>query len=211
MRSIIMLIIFERILIFIASLVGCQTSFRNSNNTIGTSGFTAVRGEDGFLYYAAEGRHGELVATEFVVGKVNPASKGIKKGLKDKSPQNCDKRLCKGSKGPKGIGGNDEMRKLRSAEVDVRRLNRPLPKVGILKNLVIPIRFADHTTRPLPSRDDIDILMNSKTPHATLAKTGSVWSVFNENSYGKLDLQSTVVDWVDTKFNETQIGNGTSG
>jgi hypothetical protein len=115
--------------------------------------------------------------------------------------------LCKGSKGPKGSRGRNQMRKLRGTEIDLR----PLPKVGILKNLVIPIRFADHTTRPLPSRGDIDILMNSKTPHATLAKTGSVWSVFNENSYGKLDLQSTVVDWVDTKFNETQIGNGTSG
>lgn len=102
-------------------------------------------------------------------------------------------------------------RTLRGTKEDGRRLALPPPKVGIIKNLVVPIRFADHKTRTLPSVADLDVLMNSKTPHVTLAKTGSVWSVFDESSYGMLSLESTVVDWVDTKFTEAQVGAGKSG
>jgi hypothetical protein len=161
-------------------------------------GYTAVRGDDGFLYYATQGVNLELVPTPFVVGKVNPKSKGLPKGLKDKSKKDKAKKSGK------------RTRRLRGAEEEDRRL-AIVPTTGTLKNLVIPIRFADHKNRVLPTRADIDILMNSRTPHTTLAKTGSVWSVFNENSYGKLNLESTVVDWVDTRYNEATIGAGDSG
>jgi hypothetical protein len=160
------------------------------------------------MYYAAEGANGELRATEFVVGKVNPESKGLKKGLKDWSRKNCNQQPCREQA---RSSENSATRKLRGTTEDGRRLALPPPKIGNIKNLVIPIRFADHKTRTLPSVADLDILMNSKTPHVTLARTGSVWSVFDENSYGMLSLDSTVVDWVDTKFTEAQVGDGTSG
>jgi hypothetical protein len=170
-------------------------------------GYTAVRADNGFIYYATQGENLELVPTPFVVGKVDPKRKGIPKGLKDKSKKGKAK---KSGKGPKGSSEQTATRRLRGAAEDGRRL-AIVPTIGTLKNLVIPIRFANHKTRALPTRADIDVLMNSRTPHATLAKTGSVWSVFNENSYGKLNLESTVVDWVDTQYTEIAIGGGDSG
>jgi hypothetical protein len=166
-----------------------------------------VRADNGYMYYATQGENLELVPTPFVVGKVDPKRKGIPKGLKDQSKKGKAK---KSGQGPKGSSAQASARQLRGADEDGRRLAQ-VPTTGTLKNLVIPIRFANHRTRTLPTRANIDVLMNSRTPHATLAKTGSVWSVFNENSYGKLNLESTVVDWVDTRYNEFTIGGGDSG
>ena len=88
---------------------------------------------------------------------------------------------------------------------------------GSLPNLVIPIRFQDHkiqqenNQRILPTREEIDILMNHDGPHPTICPTGSVRDVYHENSYGKLTIKSTVLDWVDVPYNEIDIGDGESG
>jgi hypothetical protein len=84
-------------------------------------------------------------------------------------------------------------------------------RIGTLRNLVIPIRFRDHTSRPLPTLAQLDVLMNARTPDAQLAPTGSVWYAFYENSYGKLNLESIVVDWVTSAYSERDIANGNSG
>jgi len=82
--------------------------------------------------------------------------------------------------------------------------------VGSLPNLVIPIRFSNHASRNLPTRDDLDILMNHRGPHP-LAPTGSVWNMFDQSSYSQLSVDSVVVDWVTVPNNETYYANGNSG
>eukprot|EP00993_Chasmostoma_nieuportense_P004016 NODE_46_length_3754_cov_28.788530_g42_i0.p1 GENE.NODE_46_length_3754_cov_28.788530_g42_i0~~NODE_46_length_3754_cov_28.788530_g42_i0.p1 ORF type:complete len:1190 (-),score=215.05 NODE_46_length_3754_cov_28.788530_g42_i0:177-3746(-) len=86
----------------------------------------------------------------------------------------------------------------------------PQKASGVLKNLVIPLRFSDHQNRTLPSIADLDILFNSETFHP-LCPTGSVRMVYQELSYGKLTVHSEVQDWIDLKNTEAHYAEKISG
>lgn len=81
---------------------------------------------------------------------------------------------------------------------------------GTLRNLVVLIRFTDHKNRTLPTKDDIEILMNHRGPHP-LCPSGSVRDVVLENSYGALTLESVVTDWIDLDDTEFFYANNASG
>ncbi|KAL3921828.1 MAG: hypothetical protein SGILL_002541 [Bacillariaceae sp.] len=87
---------------------------------------------------------------------------------------------------------------------------RRLRTTGTLRNLVIPMMWKDHVNRTLPGPPEFDILMNHQGPHP-IAPTGSVRDVFLENSYGALQLESTVVDWVVMNNTESYFANGRAG
>ena len=80
-----------------------------------------------------------------------------------------------------------------------------------LKYLVVPIRFSNHKNKILPTRYDLDVLMNSEVPHLEICPTGSVRDFFLKNSFNKLDINSTVVDWVSIDFTESYCANNESG
>ena len=82
--------------------------------------------------------------------------------------------------------------------------------IGTVKNLVIPIRFADHGSRSIPTKAQLEVLLNNVGPHSTLAPTGSVRDYFLENSYGQFTLDSVVLDWVVSPYTEAQVGGGYS-
>ena len=82
---------------------------------------------------------------------------------------------------------------------------------GKLINLVIPIRFADHATRSMISKEEIDVLFNAVNGHKELAPTGSIRDVFAYSSYGKLIVDSHVVDWITLKNTESFYAGGKSG
>jgi M6 family metalloprotease-like protein len=82
---------------------------------------------------------------------------------------------------------------------------------GKLVNLVIPIRFADHASRPMIPKEDIDILFNAVNGHKELAPTGSIRDVFAWSSYGKMIVESTVVDWITLSNTESFYAGGKSG
>ncbi len=82
---------------------------------------------------------------------------------------------------------------------------------GSLLNLVIPIRFADHASRNMIPKEDIDILFNAVNGHDRLAPTGSIRDVFAYSSYGKLIIESTVVDWITLSNTESFYAGGKSG
>lgn len=73
-------------------------------------------------------------------------------------------------------------------------------------NLVDLMRFQDHADRSLPSQADFEKIFNASGGDSDLAPTGSVRDFYAENSYGKMDLPSTVVDWV--TLSETQPFTG---
>ena len=69
--------------------------------------------------------------------------------------------------------------------------------VGSWRNLVIPVRFSDHRTRILPTRQDIKDLFN----HPDSGKSVQDW--FLTNSYGRFHLHSVVTGWVDLDHRES--------
>ena len=83
--------------------------------------------------------------------------------------------------------------------------------VGDVSNCVILMKFSNHTARPLPSRNDYDVIFNKPGGDPDLAPTGSVRDVYLENSYNELRLNSTVFDWVNLPRSEQYYADGDSG
>lgn len=85
---------------------------------------------------------------------------------------------------------------------------------GKFHNLVFLLRFADHTSRPLPSHADISRLYNSDDEpdgHDDVIPTGSVRRVYDVNSYGAFTIDTTVVPWITLSHNEEYYADGNHG
>jgi M6 family metalloprotease-like protein len=83
---------------------------------------------------------------------------------------------------------------------------------GMLRTLVLLVRFTDHQDRDLPSRDDISALWNAKEGESkNLVPTGSIREFMNRNSYGNFDLQADVMDWTMTDNSELYYSFDSSG
>jgi M6 family metalloprotease-like protein len=84
------------------------------------------------------------------------------------------------------------------------------------RNLVLLLRFSDHSSRSLPSQSDVSELYNSVLPttsgaNADIAPTGSVRQVFLENSYGQFTIETTVTDWITLPHTEAYYAAGNHG
>jgi hypothetical protein len=87
---------------------------------------------------------------------------------------------------------------------------------GVLKNLVILLQFQDHSrnknrSEQVPTREEIDILVNSDEPDPILCPVGSLKAIYKEVSYGKLVIESTVTEWFVTEQTEAWYADGDSG
>ena len=91
------------------------------------------------------------------------------------------------------------------------RTGRELDASGSRRNLVLLIRFRDHVDRALPALDKFQGMMTSTGKDATYWPTGSVRSYYAAQSNGKLDLESTVLDWVTVPQSEAEAASGKSG
>ena len=80
-----------------------------------------------------------------------------------------------------------------------------------LINLVIPIKFANHRSRPTIVKSHLSTLFNSPQPVDGIAPTGSIREYFAINSYGKLIVETTVVDWIHVKNTEQYYAGKKSG
>lgn len=81
---------------------------------------------------------------------------------------------------------------------------------GMIKPLVILLRFTDHVYRTVPARHDIEELWNSDQITEDMP-TGSLRRFVRQNSYGRQDLQAHVVDWHTTNNSEKYYSFGKSG
>jgi M6 family metalloprotease-like protein len=79
-----------------------------------------------------------------------------------------------------------------------------------LRNLVLLVQWSDHSDRKLPTKEEYEILMNNDGPHF-LCPTGSVRDVFLQNSYGALEVDSYVTDWIPMNNTEAFYSNGNKG
>jgi M6 family metalloprotease-like protein len=164
-------------------------------------GYTVLRNDSGDYVYANQNGQGFLVPTGIRVDSPAGVPPGLAKKLRP-SPEakqtECQGKLC----------GDIQ------SHVDDRRLEESRQLVqttGTLKNLVVLIRFSDHASRALPTQEHMNILMNNRGPHATYCPTGSVWNVYNQNSYGRLDIASTISPWVTVPNTQAYYANGGSG
>ena len=131
------------------------------------NGFTIMQHPQTGFYVYADKRDGKLVATEFVAGRVDPASKNLK-------PFNL-------------ISPEEWMAKRQAWEVpDVRPQNRDyIPNHGTLNNISIFIRFSDDPELT-NSYYDIDNMFNDVSENAI-----SMRSYFRAASYGAIEIPTT--------------------
>ncbi|NNE06783.1 MAG: M6 family metalloprotease domain-containing protein [Xanthomonadales bacterium] len=153
------------------------------------NGYTVVR-EGGWYHYATLDGNGNLVSSGLVVGQADPAAAGL-------SPRTLPAPSVQ-SQSALAVPASQDV------TVDV------LP-LGTVKNLVILVRFSDHTGRTQPSEADIDVLMNAVGGDPVLAPTGSVRDVYLENSYGQMTLDSTITNWTTVSNTEAYYADGDSG
>lgn len=177
---------------------------------VGNTLYHYIATEDGYLvtmdsecfyvYATFEVSNATLMPSTMRVGQVvDPGREGFQKGM----PLMNDTMMCSGS-----FMCDNSTRRLgfTSNSDDGRRL---IP--SNVKNLVIMVRFADHTQRTLPSATEVDILFNSRGGHPTIAKSGSVRDVYLSNSYQQLNLESKVYGWVTLPKTEAYYAGGRSG
>ncbi len=173
-----------------------------------------------YSYLDVDLHTGDLFDTDLVAGIDDPSSKNINKHAATKGKKikfEKDKKEKKNTKNRNllrggGQGEQESSLLLPSREEDngTSPHRRTAITSGTLNNLVVPIRFSDHTSRSLPSQSDLEVLMNNEGP-AVQCPTGSVRDVFLKSSFNQLDIQSTVVEWVTIDFTEAQCTGGNSG
>ncbi|MHC4698469.1 MAG: hypothetical protein ACYTFA_17185, partial [Planctomycetota bacterium] len=158
-------------------------------------GYTVIRDGDRYLYAQLDAK-GELAATEWLVGKVDPAAVGLaRRILPSRDVQNSVRTMRMSS----GVSLDDQV-------------GRAVPRaIGSLKNVVIMLQFADHVDRELPTQADYDTIFNAVGPTPPAAPTGSVRSVYLEDSYGQFEINSTVFGWYLLPETEAYYAHGSSG
>ena len=130
------------------------------------NGFTIMQHPQTGFYVYADKRDGKLVATEFVAGRVDPASKNLR-------PFNL-------------ISPQEWMAKRQAWEVhDEHSQNRDNINHGTLNNISIFIRFSDDTEFT-NSYSAIDNMFNDVSENAV-----SMRSYFRAASYGSIEIPTT--------------------
>lgn len=165
-------------------------------------GFTVIRDRGWYVYGKRDEASGRLVSSGLRVGIDNPKAHGLRKGELPSAKVRAERARALGH--PMASSGTSGSEGTTGPELAGAT-------AGVLKNLVVLIRWADHTGRTLPSEADIDVLMNAPGGDPVLAPTGSVRDVYLENSYGMLSLESTVAVWVTANNTEAYYANGSSG
>jgi hypothetical protein len=103
-------------------------------------------------------------------------------------------------------------------DLNVRRRGLAVNQPRVLKNLVVMMKFEDHTTRPLPTQKEMDVLMNGSEETCKSSEyfhicgpSGSVRSFYYTMTHQQLIIDSYVADWVTVPYTEKKAADGASG
>ena len=131
------------------------------------NGFTIVKGDDSYYCYAMHDSQGQVVASPYRVGSIDPASVGLQ---------------------PNVAISNEEYRQRRQErERHIQPLNRSKNRElnhGIYNNLVVFIRFAGDTYHTTPFTE-VDSMFNASNYESI-----SLHNYYHHVSYNQLDLRS---------------------
>lgn len=178
-----------------------------------TKGFTVVEVDDAatsgnlngkrprYMYATVDTATDTLAPSAHEVGKVNPAAVGLQKRA---LPTHRGRGHHEDNLTSKGQNGKHRQQR-RTA-----RARRQAPS-GSIRNLVVMVRFAGHATRPLPTKEQLEVLFNNNGADATFCPTGSVSDVWSQNSYGQVNITSTLTGWIDVPQTEYYSANRLSG
>ena len=131
------------------------------------NGFTIVKGEGGYYCYAMHDNKGEVVASSYRVGSVDPAEVGLQPYVK--------------------ISEKAYLQRRHEREQHIKPIKRPKNREvnhGIYNNLVVFIRFAGDTYHTTPF-STVDSMFNASNYESI-----SLHNYFHHASYNQLDLRS---------------------
>jgi hypothetical protein len=139
------------------------------------NGFPVVK-DEATKWFQYANRESEQTALK--VGVDDPASAEHAHLLLTKHTAKGRAKKCKDAQ-KECIGSEADVAHHRSlANLNLQKTKMQINSfTGTLPNLMIAIKFSDHTTRTLPSQADLQILMNNDGPDATRCPTGSVRDV----------------------------------
>ena len=160
---------------------------------IDQDGYTVTQNKKtGYFVYAVRGEDGKLEATTSIVGQADPAAAGLVKGITPDTSKAQEQHL--------------------EFQEEMKTRSPYHPEVGEaaqIKNLVLLIAFNDHYDSSSETvlsaygrpREEYDALFNHNTISSGVdeynaAPGGSVRDYWRYNSYGKVVMDSTVVDWI---------------
>ena len=159
----------------------------DNHQLIDNEGYTVIKSiTTDWIMYAIEkdqsrssSNNGDLEASTLIAGRDNPASFGLKKGIK---------KIITTSKEKNSFGVR---RNLKRKRLPRKKKNIP-SNPGGFNNLVIMLKFSNHINRKLPTNDQINTLFNSLKKDPAIIPTGSVRNYFLKNSYRSVDLVSSI-------------------
>ena len=131
------------------------------------NGFTFVKGDDSYYYYAMHDNKGEVVASPYRVNSVDPASVGLQPYVK--------------------ISEKEYLKRRQEREQHIKPIKRPADRElnhGIYNNLVVFIRFAGDTYHNT-TFSTVDSMFNAANYESI-----SLRNFYHHASYNKLDLHS---------------------
>lgn len=163
-------------------------------------GYTVMVDENGWYVYAQSDGNGGLESAGARVGKVKPGKLNLQKYLLHENAFEEDED-----------GEEDSTRfRRRLGGMEFQHLCDEPP--CHLKQLALLVRFADHTTRKLPSPEEIDIFFNHNGPtESGTASTGSVADVYRANSYDNFVVDTHVTPWITISKEEKYAAQGKNG
>lgn len=154
-------------------------------------GYTLLRDQEGFLTYATRDYNGDLVASKLLPGRVSDAElmfNGIMKNMTFTTSQVVKQK-------------NETFRKSGAHAPSNVQVEASFPSIGKRKLLMLLVNYAD--TKTTYSQSDFNNYMNQKGYN----EIGSFRDYYLENSYGKLDIETTVTRWVTLPHNKSYYGS----
>ncbi len=150
-----------------------------------SDGFTLLQTSDGYWNFAKADTRGNLVASElrYDGSSAKASAAGIRSGLRYSKPQ--------------------VKRAMKAASTDDLTLDATFPTIGKHKMLLLLVNYSD--TRTTYSREAFNQMMNKQG----YGGIGSFRDFYLEQSYGKLDIDVTVTDWI--KLPKSKAAYGVNG
>lgn len=156
-----------------------------------TDGFTLLRNADGFWTFAEKNGDGKLMASSMVYSGSSAAAraKGIAPQLRFSAEQVNEAMLRPLSN---AFNKKPENKRLKSVSADKSQfmVDGTFPSTGKRKLLVLLVNYSD-TKTTYPQKEFQNMMMQEN-----YGGIGSLRDYYLQQSYGKLDLDITVTDWI---------------
>lgn len=161
----------------------------NLNWATTVDGYTLLRNDDNYWTFAQHGTDGRLVPSEIIYrnNSVDAEKKGIKKGLVFKGEQVREVKQY-------------QFNTLSSERSDLQ-VEGTFPSKGKNKLLMLMLNYSD--TEPIYTQEQFNDLMNKEG----YSSIGSFRDFYLENSYGQLDITTTVTRWVTLPYAKSYYGS----